>query len=289
MSVFKPTEKDIEYIKENYMSMNSKDIASKLGCSVSYVNKIGKTVSNGKKKKRRYYFNENYFENINTYEQSYWLGFIMADGCVYSRDNHESLLRICLNNQDYNHVVKFKNELKSNHPIKTYELNNHKYCAITLVSDKLCNDLRMYGCFERKTGKIRLPEFNDDVLTWAFIHGYIDGDGSISITNMGNYDRYKLDIVGNIELLEAINSFTSRFNIIGKIHEDKRDYSFKFYSLTYQRTEFLNEIFNNTYNKNIVYLDRKMENVIKFYKYKYDKNKEYYNLKDKIKVIHSNK
>ena len=48
----------------------------------------------------------------------------------------------------------------------------------------------------------------------GFIHGYIDGDGSIAISNEGNYNTYRLQIVGNLELLESINEFTSSFNIL---------------------------------------------------------------------------
>ena len=283
---FKPTQDDINYIKENYMHMNSRDIAEKLGCSMSYVNKIGKEVSGGNKKYRRYYFNEDYFKNITTYKQAYWLGFIMADGCVYSRDQHESLMHIGLSINDKEHLYKFKESIESTHPIKTYKRKDgREYCSINLVSDELCNDLRKYGCYENKTGKIKMPKFNNNELTWGFIHGYIDGDGSIAISNEGNYNTYRLQIVGNLELLESINEFTSSFNIFGRIKEDNRDYSFKFYSLTYQRMEFLNAIFDNTYNKDIIYLDRKKKRVEKFYDEKYDKNKEYYNLTNKIKII----
>ena len=34
---------------------------------------------------KKYYFNENYFESINTYEKAYVLGFIYADG--YNRED----------------------------------------------------------------------------------------------------------------------------------------------------------------------------------------------------------
>lgn len=35
---------------------------------------------------KKYYFNENYFESINTYEKAYVLGFIYADG--YNREEN---------------------------------------------------------------------------------------------------------------------------------------------------------------------------------------------------------
>ena len=31
---------------------------------------------------RKYNFNQDYFENIDTDEKAYWLGFFFADGCI---------------------------------------------------------------------------------------------------------------------------------------------------------------------------------------------------------------
>ena len=60
--------------------------------------------------------------------------------------------------------------------------------------------------------------------------------------------------------------------------KDKRDYSFPFYEIYFERMEYLNFIFSNTYNKNIIYLNRKKELVDDYYLNKYDKNEEYYNI-----------
>ncbi len=33
-------------------------------------------------KNRKYFFNQQFFKNIDSEEKAYWLGFLMADGCV---------------------------------------------------------------------------------------------------------------------------------------------------------------------------------------------------------------
>lgn len=38
--------------------------------------------------KRKYNYNENYFEKINSPEKAYCLGFWYADGCVETFPNH---------------------------------------------------------------------------------------------------------------------------------------------------------------------------------------------------------
>ena len=34
---------------------------------------------------KKYFYNENYFEIIDTEEKAYWLGFIAADGCIVNK------------------------------------------------------------------------------------------------------------------------------------------------------------------------------------------------------------
>lgn len=48
---------------------------------------------------RKYKFDENFFENIDTEEKAYWLGFIYADGAVFKRT-----LSIRLSTKDIHHL-----------------------------------------------------------------------------------------------------------------------------------------------------------------------------------------
>lgn len=277
---YKPTQEDIKYILDNYMTSTSTEIANHIGCSSSYVKKIGKAVSKGKKKYRRYYFNEHYFDNIDTYEKAYWFGFIMADGCLYKREGHQYSIKISLNINDIEHLNKFKKAINGNNKIlKTIrKTDGREYCSIELVSDIMGGALIKYGCSQRKTNNITFYNFNNDELIFGYLNGYIDGDGSIQKCKDRNVYRYRLSIVGTKDFIYGVYEFFNKFNIKGKVREDKRDYSFPFYEIYFERMEYLNFIFSNTYNKNIIYLNRKKELVDDYYLNKYDKNKEYYNI-----------
>ena len=84
--------------------------------------------------KRKYSLNEDYFENIDTEEKAYWLGFLLADGNIsYSgRYNKGRHLRIALQNKDKNHLEKMKFSLKSNYNLKLDKNNCFWLCFNSL-------------------------------------------------------------------------------------------------------------------------------------------------------------
>lgn len=263
---YKPKEEDIIFIKENYMQKTSKEIATIIGCSSGYVKKIGKEVSKGQKKGNRYHCQENYFEKINTYEKAYCLGFLMAAGCIYTQKNNknaQSWVKIILQIKDKNHLEKFNKSIEGNYPIRIFTKKNteRQYCDITIVSNKMAKDLRKWGCVEQKTPKVYFPKLDNDLLNFGFLQGYIDGDGSISKAKNGNNWKYSLRIVGTKSFIYGINNFLQKFNIKGHIREDKRQYSFPFFEIYIERRDYLLFIFKNTYEREIVYLDRKYERV----------------------------
>ena len=47
-----------------------------------------------------------HFENIDTEEKAYWLGFLYADGYVNA---NEDKIELCLAEKDFHHLEKFKN------------------------------------------------------------------------------------------------------------------------------------------------------------------------------------
>lgn len=179
-----------------------------------------KYIRTNQKQPNKKYVNENYFETIDTEEKAYWLGFMYADGCVNSsRDSIE----LSLKEEDYEHIVKFKNALNSEHKIgkKIKCINNKKYISYRLCikSKKLKNDLIKHGCIPKKTKTLTFPNLRNDLVI-HFIRGYVDGDGCITTHKTS---KISLEILGIYDFLNGIRNFFNLDNskyIYGFNHSD---------------------------------------------------------------------
>ena len=124
--------------------------------------------------KRIYDLNINFFTEVSTEHQAYWLGFIAADGNV-SKDLRS--ISIELHEKDEEILEQFRHDVSSNEPI-VYTCNNKK--KIRVNSKLLCQKIGAFGIVPNKTLTF---SFNWDLLEAPlirhFIRGYFDGDGSI--------------------------------------------------------------------------------------------------------------
>lgn len=169
---------------------------------------------------RKYYGNYDIFETIDTKEKAYWLGFLAADGCNYSRVENASII-INIHQKDINHLEKFKKFINTNAEIKTFiqtwgYSNNTPMCKIVLNSKKMSQDLTKLGIVPRKSLILQPPRI-DEQFYLPFILGYFDGDGSIFQTNQGSYG---ISIEGTKEILNWINSI---LNISSHLEKRKQD------------------------------------------------------------------
>ena len=114
-------------------------------CTISRIlKKCGTKIRDMSQQQRKYNLNENFFERIDTEQKAYWLGFIVADGCVLQLKKSTSSLQITLNIKDKKHLEKFKKDIKAESPIKE---TNYKWqeARIVLSSIRMCQDLSKYG------------------------------------------------------------------------------------------------------------------------------------------------
>lgn len=126
---------------------------------------------------RKYALDEAFFDCINTEEKAYWLGFLLADGCVQQTRAGNWTVRLELASRDKAHLVKLTAALRCDAPIRF----GHHGRSVRLVacSRKLCQALCRLECFVRKTGKHGLPRISTTLLPHLF-RGYFDGDGWLS-------------------------------------------------------------------------------------------------------------
>ena len=109
-------------------------------------------------------FNENIFDNIDTEEKAYWLGFIFADGYIETqKPNMKYSFEICLSCKDKHHLEKFNIFMQhKNMNIKVYThldkiANKERTNARWIVANKhLWNTLNNLGCTPQKSLTLKL-------------------------------------------------------------------------------------------------------------------------------------
>ena len=160
------------------------------------------------KKIRNYPRNSNYFENINSSDKAYWLGIMLSDGSVTSKNS------INLRLKDKEHVEKFQRAVgATNHKITTVKDERwEKTCYtynLSLKDSKMAKDLAQYGCVPNKSYiGFSFPHIEEKYY-YDFLRGYFDGEGSIYYTKK----KYILSWVGSKDFLEQVKVILNKEKI----------------------------------------------------------------------------
>lgn len=120
---------------------------------------------------RRYSLNEHVFD-ILTESAAYWVGFLMADGCIIESGNSYRI-QLALQRQDVAHITAFQQFVGTSNKV-TFNQNAAK---ISLSSTQLAQKLSEYGVVPRKSLiAVASPSVAYNRHFWR---GVFDGDGSI--------------------------------------------------------------------------------------------------------------
>ena len=124
-------------------------------------------------------FDHHYFKAIDTEAKAYWLGFIMADGCVRDTVLRGAMeLSIHLAGKDQSHLERFKEAVGAVTKVHTEKSGSVR---VGLRSDHLCSDLISHGCTARKSLTLQFPNVPQP-LERHLVRGYFDGDGSVCVS-----------------------------------------------------------------------------------------------------------
>lgn len=206
----------------------------------------------------KYLINENFFKNIQTEIQAYWLGFIMADGYIGDR-----YLQIRLSYKDVYHLLQFREDIQSTHPLKI-KFMNEKYpvAQIQFTNKQMINDLNCLGLNSNKTGNECFAHGLPKNLYRHYIRGYFDGDGNLHISKRNN-GKYKSSIRLSFTcaslnfLLEIQNILIEKCNL-NKIQIFRNKKQIYYYRLEYQGNNQCNRIIKYLWNHSNIYLPRKI-------------------------------
>lgn len=219
---------------------------------------------------RRHFFNEDYFENIDTEDKAYWLGFISADGCILKCSEYNSYrLQIALSINDIEHINKFLRCIDAyDVDINIFEPSGfgskNKTARAVLNSYKLCNDLNRYNIHINKSYDIELPDISDEMIP-HYLRGLFDGDGSYYYKYDSKYNRYRysFELVGASEkMIYQVKEYLLSKNIKTNIYKRKSPSSdnYVFRLMTGSKKEML-KIIDLLYSDAHMYLNRKYEKI----------------------------
>lgn len=207
------------------------------------------------------YFDEFFFDKIDTEEKAYWLGFIYADGYLSKPSN----IGIELKDTDGNHLEKFKQSLHSEHSVKYYTKNStygvEKTARFQFASKHMFNILLSYYGSIHKTFEGTFPILNNKELIPHLIRGFFDGDGSLTWTNKEDNCLFcpQINFIGTKETLTYIE----------EISEFKWSWSQRFpekntnnYQINCGRTLDTIQFLHYMYDNSTIYLDRKYKKYI---------------------------
>lgn len=230
-------------------------------------------------------FDENYFEVIDSEHKAYWLGFLMADGCVLESVNKDgertpATLQIALGIQDIEVIEKFKEDIHLN---KNITVGFHKnptknteteHCKITAGSRKMCMDLVKHGCTPRKSLTLEFPDTVPEDLIPHFIRGYFDGDGCVCFSErmQNRKDRkhptlqrnFRGGFQGTVDFLSRVKTELVNSGItVGVIRKGHGNIScFEISS----RKSMIN-FYHYLYDNGTIYLERKHQKFIDTFNY----------------------
>lgn len=158
------------------------EIAKELNCAQTSISgilrrnnviiRIGKKIYND--------VNNSFFKEINSEENSYYLGLLYADGCVQVSDGAYTI-SLKLKSNDQMIIEKFRDIMSPSSPVKITKNkgSDNTYSYFRINQKEICEQLISHGCVPNKSLILEFPKTIPSNLIGHFIRGYSDGDGTI--------------------------------------------------------------------------------------------------------------
>jgi len=133
---------------------------------------------------RKYTWDENFLNDLDSWEKMYFLGILYADGY---NDEKKGVVALKLQEKDRDILERLAKILIKNGKVKLYEYEDvktgKKDVSLRISSRKLSKRLVELGCFQKKSFLLKFPlNLVKNKFFNAFILGYFDGDGCANIS-----------------------------------------------------------------------------------------------------------
>lgn len=190
----------------------------------------------------KYTCNDRFFENIDTEEKAYWLGFVTADGWLTDR----GMLGIKLHKKDRSHLVKFREAIESNHRIYDYDDGSVSLCV---QRQAINSSLRKLGITPRKSLTATPATVSSDLYK-HYWRGLVDGDGTLIHDPR---PKFILDLAGTFNIVSEFARFCYQFCDTAAI---PRQYG-NLWRFRLQSKAGFSAVADEIYKDSTVYLNRK--------------------------------
>jgi intein-encoded DNA endonuclease-like protein len=235
----------IAYYQSGYSVQKTAD---KFNVSISLVDYVLKDY-NILKRRKKYSFDEDFFENIDSEIKAYYLGLIVADGSV----RKGNVFALSLESVDAYLVEKLKETVNYTGVIYKSVYKTGIMHILCMTSEKMCIDLSKYGVVKNKTHVTFFPNIPEE-LHHHFIRGVFDGDGSITTNVMISCS---FDMTGNIDLISKIKSILEDKCDLNNIKYSLKTNCDNIKTISYGGTRQLCRIREYLYKDATIYMQRK--------------------------------
>lgn len=216
---------------------------------------------------RKYAINEDFFDNIDTEEKAYMLGFIFADGCNQMKWYWSISITIDIIDDEI--LYKFANLIfidkeEAKRQVKYYDRRHEGKgieAHISINSKHMCQKISDLGCVSNKTFLLTYPKWLPQNLHRHFIRGYFDGDGTINSIDKA---ASGCKMVGTKEFCDGVKNVLANANIastIGKVDETTETNTWGIY-ISGNRN--IQKILHFMYDGSSIYLGRKHQRYLEF-------------------------
>lgn len=166
-------------------------------------------------KYRKYNCNQRFWDSVNP-KNSYWAGFVAADGCVRYTDGTYTL-KIELSEIDTHQLERFNFETESEYPVlklkkkaRRESLHESLMCYTYVNDESWASGLENnFGIFPRKTWSLKPPPIKEEFFPY-WLCGFLDGDGCYHYDNITNMFSISISLAVS-EPLQKILDFAEQF------------------------------------------------------------------------------
>lgn len=166
---------------------------------------------------KKYHEQVDYFDNIDTFDKAYLLGFICADGWT----TNTNILGIQVAKKDADIIYWFQKQMNTDKPI----IEKENAIGLTIQNKVITDKLASYSIIPNKSLVLDLRQVGKlanitPELEPVFLLGYFDGDGGIYKTlTYNSYYQYSCSITGTYETCAYFKEFFDNKGFYNKRHK----------------------------------------------------------------------